>query len=387
MIESNRTLLVEGWRFIPHSYAIVNQFQCLQILQRTGIRLTHRDVPYFNPDWQPASGLFDPVGETSILNIPLAVPNERPDVLLRISFPYNFSPSTAQRTCVFGTAEWAAVPPNYFVGAQSLQQVMQETDFLIITPSNWSRRGFIQSGADPDRVIVIPHGIDPEFFHPLDCAQRALRRQQLGWNGFTFLSLGSMTGNKGIPLLLKAFAIVVQRYPEARLVLKGLNSLYRSRDMFQKLAANLTLGEIQIVGPRLAWIENTLDFWEMARLYQAADAYVSPYLGEGFNMPVLEAAACGALVICTHGGPTDDFTTPEFALHIDSHEQQIELGPDTWGSLLQPDFEHLLNQMLTAIQCPEVCARARQNGPAFVTAGFTWNHVVDRLLAALFPPV
>jgi glycosyltransferase involved in cell wall biosynthesis len=385
MTSYNRTLLVEGWHYIPHSYAVVNQFQCLQILQRPGIRLVHRDVPYFGQNWQPVRGLFDPDAETAIMDIPLALPDEHPDSLLRISYPYNYSQSPAQRTCVFGTAEWACVPPNCFVGAQSLQQVMRETDFLLITPSNWSRRGFIQSGADPDRVVVIPHGIDPGLFHPLDCEQRALLRQQFGWNGFTFLSLGSMTGNKGIPLLMKAFAIVAQHHPEARLILKGLNSLYKSRDMFQQLATNLTSAEMQIVGPRLAWLENTLGFADMARLYQAADAYVSPYLGEGFNLPVLEATACGTLVICTRGGSTDDFTTSEFALHIDSQEQQVELEPGIWGTLLQPNLEHLLNQMLTAIQCPDLCARARQAGPAFATSKFTWEHVTGLLLDALFP--
>ena len=29
-----RRLIVEGWRFIPHSYSVVNQLQCLEMLRR-----------------------------------------------------------------------------------------------------------------------------------------------------------------------------------------------------------------------------------------------------------------------------------------------------------------------------------------------------------------
>ena len=41
----SRTLLVEGWRNIAHSYAIVNQFQCLELLKIPDLGLIHRDVP------------------------------------------------------------------------------------------------------------------------------------------------------------------------------------------------------------------------------------------------------------------------------------------------------------------------------------------------------
>ena len=46
---------------------------------------------------------------------------------------------------------------------------------------------------------------------------------------------------------------------------------------------------------------------------QAADVYVSPYHAEGFNLPVLEAVACGIPVVVSAGGSTEDFTHPAFA--------------------------------------------------------------------------
>ena len=54
---------VEGWRFLPHSFATVNQFQCLEFLKRSYIKLYHHDVPYWNPGWRPVSGLFEKAQE------------------------------------------------------------------------------------------------------------------------------------------------------------------------------------------------------------------------------------------------------------------------------------------------------------------------------------
>ena len=383
--EPGRLLHIEGWHFIPHSYAVVNQFQCLQLLQEPAIIVAHRDVPYFDSTWRPTAELFNPVDEQALRSIPLAQPDEKPEALYRIAYPYNYGPSTAERTYVFGTAEYGCVPPHCYIGAGSLGEVMRSSGITLITPSNWSKRGFIESGAYPERVAVIPHGIDPTLFHPLKTGERELVRQKLGWNGFIFLSLGSMTGNKGMPLLLKAFATVAQRHPEARLVLKGLSGLYDSRERFTQLVADLSPFELQILEPRLIWLENTLGFADMAKLYQAADAYVSPYLAEGFNMPVLEAAACGTVVICTQGGATDDFTTTEFALPILSQEEQIKQESGMWYHYLRPDSEHLLHQMNTVLECPDICAQARLAGPAFINEKFTWKQVTAQLLKTLFP--
>jgi hypothetical protein len=63
-------ILVEGWRFLPHSFATVNQFQCLELLKRPGLELYHRDVPYWNPNWQPVHGLLRPEQEQALRDIP-----------------------------------------------------------------------------------------------------------------------------------------------------------------------------------------------------------------------------------------------------------------------------------------------------------------------------
>jgi glycosyltransferase involved in cell wall biosynthesis len=377
----SRTLLVEGWRNIAHSYAIVNQFQCLELLKIPDLRLMHRDVPYYGEHWQRMQGLFPPAAESAIATIPVAPADAPADAILRISFPYNCAPSQYRRTGVFGTSEFGYLPDDHLVPRQSLRMLAADSDIVFLVPSRWSRNGFLRSGANPRQVEVVPHGFDPAIYYPPAHASSVTAAS----GTFTFLTVGSMSSNKGLPLLLKAFAAVAQKFPHARLVAKGLGALYPSRDLKDLAVKQLTTAETYQVRDRLTYIGETLSFEQMADLYRVADVYVSPYSGEGFNLPVLEAAACGAVIICTSGGSTDDFTRPEFTLPIEATLREEQFAAGAQGLILRPDFDHLVHQMSLAIESPQYRAQARIDGPAFLSSQFTWRHAVEQLIKVLFP--
>lgn len=381
---ANRTLLIEGWRHLPHSYALISQHLCLEFLRVPGLALLHRDVPYYQDHWRPVTGLFPPGEEAAIRAIPTANDDTGADVVLRTTFPFNWTPVPGRRVGIVGTTEYRCLPdpfraPDWLLGTTTV------ADLVVVTPSRWSRDGFLAGGLAPSRVEVVPLGVDPAVFHPLPEPERVKLRITLGWDGFAFLAVGAMTGNKGLSLLLKAFASVLRAHPEVRLILKGLEALYPSREFLLKQAAGLTDDEKQRVQARLTYLGQTYSQADLVRLYQAADAYVSPYFAEGFNLPVLEAIACGTLVICTEGGPTDDFTRPDFALPIHSTREAVQLTPQTAGECLMPSLEHLTQLMTVALERPDLAARARVAGPAFVANGFTWQQVAAKFLSVLFP--
>ncbi len=379
-------LVVEGWRFIPHSFALLNQYTLLELLPRPGIELFHRDVPYFHPQWRPLQGLLGMDREAVLRAIPAPGPDTAPDATLRIFVPCNFLPVPSGRTFVWGATEYGLVQNELMqrMGIPSLAKVHAGTDVVIVTPSRWSRDGFIRSGADPARVVVVPLGVDTGVYHPLpDDERAAVRAAWKAERSFLFLHIGVMSRNKGTQFLLKAFANLSERYPQARLLLKGMDHLYVSRDQLRGAAQEaLTAAEIARVEQRLIYLGQPLGAAHMAQLYQAADAYVSPYLAEGFNLPVLEAAACGLPVLCTRGGPTDEFTDPAFALPIDSRLTTVEINGET-RHVLQPSVDHLTALMEEVIRRPEIAARARAEGPRHVGARYTWARVTDDLMRVL----
>jgi glycosyltransferase involved in cell wall biosynthesis len=381
-------IIVEGWRFIYHSYCVANQFQLLEMLDRPQLQLFHRDMPYIDPAWQTQTSLFDRPVETLLRDIKNPQPTQLADVTLRMYCPWNFAPSTSAETWVFAATEWGIVTNTVLngIGVKSLTETPVNSAAKIVTPSAWSKAGLIRSGVQPDRIAVVPLGADTRIYYPLSENERQLLRQNFGWSDyFIFLNIGGQTDRKGIRPLLKAFAATADKYPHARLVLKGSELLYPSRDEIAEASqVVLTDAERAKVLPRLIYTGNQLSFTQIAQLYQAADAYVSPYLAEGFNLPVLEAAACGLPVICTAGGPTDDFTHPDFAMPIESKFRAVEIN----GELLfivAPVWEHLNQLMQRAIDQPEIAAKARIAGPRFVTENFTWKRAIDRLLQVILP--
>ncbi len=378
------SLIVEGWRFLPHSYAVVNQFQLLEMVKRPNLEIFHRDLPFFRKNWQKEKNLFPEKKEAILKDIPAAGKNQTADAVFRMSFPYDLEPNNGTPTFIFGTSEFGTVTEDSLLGSGSLKERFAVSDIRIITPSHWSRQGFIRSGALPDRVSVVPHGVDINIFKPLPESERQALRRQLGWNGyFVFLHAGAMTRNKGIHFLLKSLAATAQHHPNVRLVLKGLDSLYMSEGFVRDITEDLSEKEKEAVLPRIVYSGNTFSFLEMAQLYQAADAYVSPYMAEGFNMPVLEAMACGLAVICTKGGPTDEFTSTEFVLGIESDFQKMVDNHQVTKYFLYPDQNHIIEMMNRVIENPKIRDKANRLGPSFVASRFTWKHVVDKLLEIL----
>jgi glycosyltransferase involved in cell wall biosynthesis len=384
-----KTILIRGWRLLPHSYAVVNQFQCLELLRRPDITLYFEDAPFHSPRWSTITGLWPAAQEAAITQIPPPPADLVPDCELRVAFPYDLNrPPRGRRLCVFGTAEFYGVPNRSITGGVRLADAhARAADAIIVTPSTWSREGFLRSGAAPSRVEVIPHGVDPQLFHPPTPSERAVARVafRAADDEFVFLFCGAMTGNKRIDLLLRAFAQVLREYPRARLFLKGLDALYSSQQLVDRCISRLPPADAYRILPRLTYNGDSLTFPVLSQLHHMSDCYVTPYAAEGFNLPALEAAACGVPVVCTAGGPTDDFVTSDFARRIDSQLVNASTPDVLEGRALEPSLDSLVRHMIAVIEQREFRERAAVAGPAHVSAHFTWAKVVDRLLGVLLP--
>ena len=345
------------------------------------------DAPLYRSQWQRQKGIFEPCAEQRLEAIACAAPDESADLTLRISFPFDFTPSPSRRTAVFGTSESQIIRKEQCRDYRTYQQFQQGlgplSDVKAVTPSRWSAEGFYKSGFRTDQVVVVPHGIDIETFHPMPDLRGHVRNTLcVAKDDFVFLSVGAMTKSKGIELLVPAFAEVSRKFPHSQLVLKGLDSFYQSRERLLKIIQRLPLRDQERVLSKIKYFGHPFSNRKMALLYQVADAYVSPYLAEGFNIPVLEAVASGIPIICTGGGATDDFVTETFARKIEStRRSKTEEGQEAvW---LEPKLDHLVALMISAIEDRDWRMRAANAGPLHVQAHYTWDHIVAKLLQEL----
>ena len=375
-------MVVEGWRFIAHSYSCVNMWQLLELAIRPNIDLYHREMPLFDASWERVHGLFDPLRERRIDTMYAAQHDTPADIVYRIYAPFLLkADETARKTIIFATAEWGFLTPEFVSDAIRIDEAVTDDRLWFVTPSHWSKLGLMRSGVPEERIDIVPHGVDTTIFKPLPQGKRDQVRKELGWqDSFVFLNVGAMTSNKGILQLLTAFGRLVEKHPDALLCLKGMDSLYDSSQLVQQVLAVLDGRLFDLIQDRIRYIGASRSFHDMAAYYQAADAYVSPYMAEGFNLPALEAMACGLPVICTQGGPTDDFIVNEAALRVSSN---IVCVSNREIIYLEPDVESLVSQMERAMDDASICCRAMEFGPRHASTYYTWRNVVDRMLTVM----
>lgn len=370
---------IEGWRCVPHSYALDNEFQCLALRRRADVEWTYADAPVPHAHWHAPASFFRAAEAAWLATLPERRPvaDAAPDVTYRIYAPANFTPAPSGVTLVFLTEEFAVYRPT--PERPPLAPLAQTPQVHLVTPSRWSRAALIAGGAPAAHVHVVRHGIDPAYYHPLPPEERAALREQMGWRDrVVLLHCGAMTLNKGMPTLLRALAAVIPRHPNVLLVLKGMNQLYQSKSLLAQTLRDIPHGAALI--PHLQFVGGTLDLDGMALLYQAADCYVAPYYAEGFNHPVLEAMACGLPIVCTAGGPTDDFVDDTCALRIPSTPTQIG-PPGTEQPALWPDLDACVAQLERAVRDADWRMRAGASGARIAQTQWTWDVAVDELLA------
>jgi hypothetical protein len=67
-MSAEQSLLIEGWRGINHSYALVNQHHILELRRLPDLALYHQDLPFYFNHWQktPGGGGFEGAEEAAI---------------------------------------------------------------------------------------------------------------------------------------------------------------------------------------------------------------------------------------------------------------------------------------------------------------------------------
>jgi alpha-1,3-rhamnosyl/mannosyltransferase len=139
-------------------------------------------------------------------------------------------------------------------------------------------------GTDPDRVVVVPHGVGAlEEPTPADVVAARYRL-----DGPVVLYPAITYPHKNHAVLVEAFARVVTGHPDALLVLPGGRGSEeeRVRDLVDRLGLR---DRVRRTG--------RISAADVAGLYAAAAVVAVPSRYEGFGLPAVEAMAYGAPVV------------------------------------------------------------------------------------------
>lgn len=140
-----------------------------------------------------------------------------------------------------------------------------------------------EDGIDPARVRVIPNGVPDPLRERQGTHPPREGGQRIG-------SVGRLSIEKGVDVLIRAFALAARELPHAELVIVGDGP---ERAALESLTAELALAD------RVRFLGQRSDVWDQLA---GLDVFVLPSRSEGMPMALLEAMATGLPVVSTSVG-------------------------------------------------------------------------------------
>jgi D-inositol-3-phosphate glycosyltransferase len=149
-------------------------------------------------------------------------------------------------------------------------------------------------GAGPEKVGVVPCGVNLELFHPLD---KKKARQKLGYadDEAIVLYVGRLSPSKGADLLLKAMSFLKRRCGVRLVIIGGDDDQTPESQNLQRLSRELGIHDAVVFVGRV-------EHEKLPPYYSAADVVVVPSRYETFGLVALEALASGTPVVATPVG-------------------------------------------------------------------------------------
>jgi len=361
---SKLKIRVEGWRGISHSYALVNQFQLLHWKKSGSAVINHIDMPFVMAHWTKGenSAGFNQKDLELIENISEST---TPNAVYRIFAPFGLETPVDLPTVTFAVTEFGLNSENY---DQSKVESYAARGGKIHTPSQWSKRRLMASGMPESIIHVIPHATDSNYFYPLEPETSEYNRKTLGYSNddVVVLNVGTHHWNKGLDVLVTAFAKARQANKRLKLLLKDQRSTYlmNSESFVQQTLAQVGINDSETLDA-IKLISGHLNLAQLNSLYGSADIYLTPYRAEGFNLPALEAQMCGTPVIATAGGATDDFLDTSINSLISGQLiENANLKDDLKiNAYIEPD----LHELITVLEKSN-----RKNMTTIQNKAFTW---------------
>jgi len=259
----------------------------------------------------------------------------------------------------------------------------------IILPSNFAKKAYTESGVKTD-VHVIPHGVDPEwidmpsqkparFKHLADLKKRRNLKIVHAW-------IPHSPYRKGLDILLKTYARILEEYNNALLVIKTFWGVGYFLETIEKMPKpttheNTEKTYYQITHSLKGYVDKGwLNESEKMELFDLCDLFILSSRGGGFEHPALEALARGIPIIAARGASWEDYLPP-WSL-VESHESgKVFLdNPIHVGKGVEMNIEEAAKKAVEILENnKEYKAKAKEHAQTTIKKELTWEKVGVRL--------
>ena len=282
------------------------------------------------------------------------------NIVLNETDHFYFYDSYGNYKIAYNVWESTLQPENYF---NRLRDYYHE----LWVPSEWQKDVTIKQGFSEDKIFVIPEGVDVDTFKPLENPQYP--------DKFRFMIFGRWDYRKYIKECIEAWlkAFPRNQYKDVELLLSVENPF--SVDGMKSTAERLQRYGLQ--DPRIKIVKFP-PRQEYINYLQNGHVFLSCARSEGWNLPLIEAMACGTPSIYSNCSAQLEFTKGEgLAVNIVSEESASKGDGKSFrkmpGNYYKPDFKHLVETIKDAYENFEKHKQEALQISERVRRDFSWD--------------
>jgi autotransporter strand-loop-strand O-heptosyltransferase len=248
---------------------------------------------------------------------------------------------------------------------------LKEFDELWV-PSKWQRDCTIAQGYEPNKIKVVPEGVDVNTFYPETTSH------ELTSDGrFKFFLAGRWDYRKSIKEIIETFLRTFDKNEPVDLIISvdnpfsgdGLGSTEERLEHY-----GLSDNRIKILHfpPREEYI----------RILKSCDAFVSCARSEGWNLPLIESMACGTPSIYSECSGQLEFAEGKGIPVKIIGEKPVDASTynhfnDSVGNYYEPDFNNLGKQMWDVVTNYQYYKQKALEESEVIRKDFSWERVAE----------
>jgi autotransporter strand-loop-strand O-heptosyltransferase len=207
-------------------------------------------------------------------------------------------------------------------------------------PSKWQRDVTIAQGYDPDKIKVVPEGVDINTFYPKE------ESHELTSDGrFKFFLAGRWDYRKSTKEIIETFLKTFNKDEPIDLIVSIDNPF--SGDNLETTENRLKYYGLEDERIKIVHFPNREDY---IKLLRSSNVFLSCARSEGWNLPLIEAMACGTPSIYSNCSGQLEFAEGRgIPVNIVGEKSASDSSYNHFngydGNYYEPDFNHLSQQM------------------------------------------
>jgi FkbM family methyltransferase len=261
-------------------------------------------------------------------------------------------------TIGYNVWESTEYPQDFF------NQIKKFDEFWV--PSEWQKTNLIKQGYPSNKIFVVPEGVDGDVFYPENTNKNSI---------FTFLLFGRWEYRKSTKEIIDVFIKTFKENEPVKLIVSADNSY--ANDGFKSTEERLENYNLKHEGIEVIHFPNRDEY---INYLKTGDVFISCARSEGWNLPLIEAMACGIPSIYSNWGGQLEFAN-NLGIPIRTLYEVPASNQESYfvGNYIEPDFKDLSIKMRDVYENYNLYKLRALNESKQIIENFKWEDIAKKV--------